>query len=247
MKVLFVDESGDHNLSVIDPQYPVFVLGGVVVDSEYAENELTERANSLKLRLFGTASIVLHTADLCRNRNGFQDLADPSFRQRFYEEINSLMESLEYLVVACAIRKHDYLVAFGAGRKDPYVLGLESVADSFLAYLKDIDSEGTIVAESRGPVLDAELARAWQRLELGGTSSIPGPLVRQRIRSLSLRPKNDNIAGLQLADLVVGPIGRFVLGKTTHEDFRIIERKFLGETGPNARGSGLIVLPKDEG
>ena len=29
MKVLFLDESGDHNLSVIDPQYPMFVLGGV--------------------------------------------------------------------------------------------------------------------------------------------------------------------------------------------------------------------------
>ena len=30
MKVLFLDESGDHNLSVIDPSYPIFVLGGVI-------------------------------------------------------------------------------------------------------------------------------------------------------------------------------------------------------------------------
>ena len=33
MKVLFLDESGDHNLAVIDPQYPLFVLGGVIVAS----------------------------------------------------------------------------------------------------------------------------------------------------------------------------------------------------------------------
>ncbi len=39
MKVLFLDESGDHNLSVIDPQYPMFVLGGVIVDKAYAEGE----------------------------------------------------------------------------------------------------------------------------------------------------------------------------------------------------------------
>ena len=39
MKVLFLDESGDHNLAVIDPQYPLFVLGGIIVVKEYAEGE----------------------------------------------------------------------------------------------------------------------------------------------------------------------------------------------------------------
>ena len=33
MKILFLDESRDHSLSVIDPQYPVFVLGRVIVDA----------------------------------------------------------------------------------------------------------------------------------------------------------------------------------------------------------------------
>ena len=28
MKVLFLDESGDHSLEIIDPQYQVFVLAG---------------------------------------------------------------------------------------------------------------------------------------------------------------------------------------------------------------------------
>ena len=31
MKVLFLDESGDHSLAKIDPQYPLFVLGGIIV------------------------------------------------------------------------------------------------------------------------------------------------------------------------------------------------------------------------
>jgi hypothetical protein len=38
MKVLFLDGIGDHNLSVIDPQYPLFVLGGAVVDLNYAKD-----------------------------------------------------------------------------------------------------------------------------------------------------------------------------------------------------------------
>jgi hypothetical protein len=32
VKVMFLDESGDHNLTVIDPQYPIFVLGGIIAD-----------------------------------------------------------------------------------------------------------------------------------------------------------------------------------------------------------------------
>ena len=43
MRVMFLDESGDHNLAVIDPSYPLFVLGGVIVDQRYAEGPLERR------------------------------------------------------------------------------------------------------------------------------------------------------------------------------------------------------------
>jgi hypothetical protein len=36
--VLFLDESGDHSLSKIDPQYPLFVLCGVILDEQYHNN-----------------------------------------------------------------------------------------------------------------------------------------------------------------------------------------------------------------
>ena len=38
MKTLFLDESGSHNLAVIDPQYPLFVLGGVILEQTYLED-----------------------------------------------------------------------------------------------------------------------------------------------------------------------------------------------------------------
>lgn len=53
MKVLFLDESGDHNLGVIDPQYPLFVLGGVIMDKDYAEKELNEKLDRFKYEMFG--------------------------------------------------------------------------------------------------------------------------------------------------------------------------------------------------
>ncbi|MDE0769826.1 MAG: DUF3800 domain-containing protein [Opitutaceae bacterium] len=74
MKVLFLDESGDHNLTVIDPQYPLFILGGVIIDLDYAKTEVEERLRQFKRILFGNEDLILHTADITRNRNGFEKL-----------------------------------------------------------------------------------------------------------------------------------------------------------------------------
>ena len=48
LKILFLDESGDHNLSVIDPQYPIFVIGGVIVDEDYARGPLNDALDEFK-------------------------------------------------------------------------------------------------------------------------------------------------------------------------------------------------------
>lgn len=68
-------------------------------------------------------------------------------------------------------------------------------------------------------------------------------------RKLKLVDKKDNVAGLQIADLVVTPIGRWAMwamGKRAHEDWEIIKTKFRkdSKTG-RIEGYGLITLPKD--
>jgi len=65
-------------------------------------------------------------------------------------------------------------------------------------------------------------------------------------RKLKLVDKKDNAAGLQIADLVVTPIGRWAMGKKAHEDWKIIKTKFRkdSKTG-RIEGYGLIALPKD--
>ena len=50
MKVLFLDESGDHNLAKIDSSYPLFVLGGVIVEKDYAKSELPKEFSEFKRR-----------------------------------------------------------------------------------------------------------------------------------------------------------------------------------------------------
>jgi len=244
LKVLFLDESGDHNLSVIDPQYPLFVLGGVILDQDYAEAELTGELNAFKQALFGQTDIVLHTADITRNKNGFENLKDVAFRNRFYAALNALMRRIRYSVVACAVRKDEHLSRYGVAALDPYLLSLDVLVERFCFEIGNVSGGGVIVAERRDPTLDRELELAWLNLKIQGTRYLQAKHIEDRILGLNLRAKRDNIAGLQLADLVVSPIGRHVLGKPDKEDWKIVQEKFRRSPAGKIEGYGLVVLPQ---
>lgn len=240
---MFLDESGDHSLRVIDDQYPVFVLGGIIADVRYAKDVMEQEVRRFKRDLFGTEEIILHTADICRNKNGFEQLKDSAFRDEFYRKLNHLMRSLDYKVVACAITKHSYLERYGARAFDPYEQSLRILVERYCYEIGGYGDCGWIVAESRDEVLDGRLMSTWTELKDSGTYHVSGETVTSRIRDLVYREKSRNIAGLQVADLVVSPIGRHVMGKPSNEDFRIVESKFRRLDSDDYRGPGLVVLP----
>jgi hypothetical protein len=243
MKIMYLDESGDHNLVKIERDYPVFVLGGIIVEREYARTTLERELRAFKQDFFGRDDLILHTADIVRNTNGFEALADASVRHRFFQALNDLMRSLEYEVVACAIRKHDHLARYGVQAIDPYMLSLNVLVERFCFDLGDCTDGGLIVAEKRRNDLDDELEGAWMRIRRKGTQFQRGSVIDRRIVDLVLKKKQLGIAGLQLADLVVSPIGRHVLGKPDREDWSVVEEKFR-RRGEEFLGPGLVVLPR---
>ena len=243
MQLLFLDESGDHSLAAIDPEYPVFVLGGVLVDADYADRALEEEVAQFKLDTLGRSDIVLHTMDIVRERNGFEALTDSAFRERFYGSLNDLMSRLEYRVIACAIRKPDLLKRHGAKVREPYSLSLRVVAEQLCIAVGDEPDGGAIIAESRGPTLDPELKKTWEGLRLEGTNYLTARTLKENIVDFRIRSKQANIAGLELADLVVSPIGRHVIGKPDRDDWRVIEPKILRGRDGETDDYGLTVLP----
>lgn len=85
MLILFLDESGDHSLDKIDPQYPVFALGGCIIDLDYHDQYLTSKLSQYKKELFGRDDFIMHTADIARVRGVFRALTDKAVRERFYD------------------------------------------------------------------------------------------------------------------------------------------------------------------
>ena len=66
--LVFVDESGDHSLVSIDPEFPVFALSLCVIAKSAYANYLLPRATQLKLDIFGHDEIILHEHDIRRRK-----------------------------------------------------------------------------------------------------------------------------------------------------------------------------------
>lgn len=249
MLVLFLDESGDHSLDVIDPQYPVFVLGGCIVDMDYHEDVMTRKLIEYKQELFGRHDFLIHTADIVRRKGAFQKLTDKNFRERFYKETNLLMKTLDYMIVACVIKKEKHLEQYGLAAIDPYMLSLRILVERFVfeVQARGEGFPGHIIAESRDETLDNELRLAWMDLRTSGTEYVSASEIRKRVSELHIRDKKMGIAGLQIADFVVSPIGRYVLEKSPKQDWEVIKEKFRRNAKGQYMGYGLVILPKRKG
>jgi hypothetical protein len=246
MLILFLDESGDHNLAKIDPQYPIFVLGGCIIDLQYHNEHLAPHLSIYKKKLFAREDFIIHTADIARRRGVFRKLTNAEFRDCFYNETNHLMNELEFKIIACAILKDDHLRRYGIAAIDPYMLALRVLVERFVYEIKSSEGEksGFIIAESRDETLDNQLRLAWMDLRTSGTEYVSASELRKYVTDLKIKKKTEDVAGLQVADLVVSPIGRHILGKQSKEDWKIIQRKFRCSFAGKYMGYGLVILPR---
>lgn len=102
---LFIDECGDHNLAKYDPGFPVFTLCGILVSRQNL-NGLNNAFEELKMDVFGSKDIVIHSVDIRKWRGPFSVLSDEVLRRRFFEGIESILKQNDaYVIVSCTILK----------------------------------------------------------------------------------------------------------------------------------------------
>ena len=245
MKVMFLDESGNHNLKKINSVYPIFVLAGVIVDRAYDRTVIDPRMREFKRRFLGTEDIVLHTVDMVRGRYGFESMQNPAFREEFYESLNAMLDELDYKIIACAIKLDEYVARYGANAPDPYMDSLNVLVERFCMDLEDETDAGFICAEMRNPHLDRALRRAWDDICEWGTGSLGPSEIDEKIVHLTLKNKKPNVAGMQLADLVATAVGRSVIAKPAHgnEVSRDVVMRKIRRVSGVYEGHGLVVRP----
>jgi len=233
--VVYLDETGDHSLEIVDKEFPIFALVLLVCDPKVYVEKIVPAVYRLKMDYFGHEGVILHSRDIRKAVNDFSFLLNPQKRLPFYRRINEIMEMDGYTLIASVIRKQVHKDRYGLQANNPYDLALTFAMERLLPLLEDRgESEVKIVAEARGKREDDELHLSFLRIITEGTSFVSADRFRKIQFQLIFRPKVMNIVGIQMADLAAYPIARHVLDpKKPNPAYGIVEKRFY-------RGKGLI-------
>lgn len=241
----FLDETGDHGLSFVDKNFPLFLLCGFVIQDERLV-AIEKKVNRLKCTYFGEAEVILHSREIRKCEGAFQVLFDLPLKEKFYEDLNSILKEGSYCLIGSGIQKEEHIKKYGKGAKDPYALSLSFVLERLVFYLDSVEDEASVevLAEERGRREDRMLLSHFNSVLDLGTFYVEPQRLRKRVRGLSFHAKRDNVVGLQLADLCAYPLARHILNpREPYIPFKIIEPKIYCAEGGRYEGWGLKVFP----
>ena len=137
------------------------------------------------------------------------------------------------------------MAKYGIDAIDPYHLSMNILIERFCFVIGHANIRGSIIAEARDTISNRKLELAWQNVQVSGTKFLKATEMNHRIHNLSLKTKQDNLAGLEIADAIVTPIARNILNRKSRIDLDIINRKiWVNDLTGKINGHGLVILPK---
>lgn len=234
--VVYVDESGDHSLTSIDPDYPVFVLAFCIFyKKHYAEN-IVPKLQKLKFEYFGHDLVILHEHEIRKEKGDFSIFKNRNEKEQFLDKLTNIIEQNNFVLASCVIEKTK--LSKTDSLLNPYHFALRHCLETLFEFVSEKgqqDQETFVVVEKRGNKEDNELELEFLRICNGQNK------FNQRLPfKLKMASKQINSAGLQLADLVARPIGRFILNsQQTNRAFEVLKHKFYCEGGRKKVGKGF--------
>ena len=208
--IVFVDESGNHGLSSIDPEFPVFALAFCVVAKADYTNRIVPAFQNFKFRYWGHDAVVLHEREIRKEEGPFGFLrTDLGQRESFHADLATLMTDAPITIIASVIDKNRlrdrYVSPF-----NPYEIALHFCLEHLFDFLLRCGEEGKqvhVILECRGRQEDRELELEFRRIsqENQQFGYQQRDFTRFGFEPIFAR-KSVNSTGLQLADLVARPI-----------------------------------------
>ena len=247
---LFVDESGGRRLTIgKDGAY--FAVGGLLV-SEWEYPTLETAWLDWKREWIGREDASMHSASL--GRRSIRHYAINGEPEAALESLEALMLELPATLFVVGLDKR----AFGTVYQD--VVTEEFLPDYHYALCVDLllervvhcllargDAHAQVIAESRNRLENAKVQLEYQRLQIEGTALHADTWFRYQLAPhIRFRDKNDNVAGLQITDVLL----RAVMEKLNHPDssplrWRVAERMFYRDVLGHPADWGLTVFPDD--
>lgn len=233
-------------------------LTGVVMRVNHARDYLVPVFDRIKAEILDQdpdEPICFHRTDIRGFKGPFQPLRDEGRREEFDRRILQIMSDADYRVITVLIDKQWMTTQLHWDQTHPYHFLMEIMVEKYAQYLKRMNSTGDIMPEARGNNQDKELQRQFYRYRLMGTRYADFALTRAHIpgKNLKFRTKKDNVAGLQLCDLLAHPSHFTIRQNLRHEvnlgpfaervSEILVRQKYDRSYSGDVRGYGFKALP----
>lgn len=215
---IYIDEVGNADIESSDnPNHRFLSLTGVVLNLDYVSSVVHPQMEQLKSSYFASHPddpVVFHRKEMVNAKDPFRVLRDPQTRERFDRGLLALLSSWEYTVISVCIDKKKHKDTYTTWRYDPYHYCLAVLMERFIFFLTQHHARGDAMAESRGGKVDMRLKDSFAGLWENGTPYVPPERFHEALTSkqLKVKPKLNNISGLQLADILAHPSRNEILG-----------------------------------
>jgi hypothetical protein len=239
--IIYVDESGDHSLSEINPEFPIFVLAFCIFKVSDYTSKIVPAIQNFKFKFYGHDMVILHEREIRKREGPFKILFDKDVRDAFYRNLNATIDGAEFKVVACIIDKYRFRNT-GYKADNPYRVAMEFGLERAFYEIQGEGQSGKktfVVFESRGKKEDDELELEFRRImDRTKIAGMPKTFV------FLTASKKTNSSGLQLADMVARPLGLHVLRPDQNNRALTISLKKLRKSREGEiNGWGLKLLP----
>jgi hypothetical protein len=219
---LYVDEVGTDGLTCLDKdKHRYLSLTGVAMEINHAATVLEPNMNWIKSHVFRhdpDSPLILHRSDIVGLKGPFGILASEETRDLFDRSILRLFSSTEFKIITAIIDKQAMLKKENWKNKEPYHYLMDILAEKYVQLLERHQTIGDIMPERRGKK-DELLQAAFSNTREKGTYYVSSTRIKSSLRGdkLKFREKHENIAGLQLCDLLAHPSHMFARELSRHE------------------------------
>lgn len=260
---MYIDEVGDPGLhSLDDERHRYLSLTGVIIDLDHVSEFVHPQLESLKQQFFGNhhhpdSPIVLHRKELVNGVRPFESLRNDELREKFNATLLDFLLTADYRVATVVIDKVEHVERYRTWRFDPYHYCLAVLAERYVLWFDRRGQQGDVMAESRGGKEDMRLKKSFNLLFNTGTDYVGADKIQRTLSSsqLKVKKKDNNIAGLQLADLLAHPSFKNTLTKSSKSNTTVSNafgakiadilesKKYLRNASGKTLGWGAKILP----
>jgi len=212
---LYLDEVGNHKYldyskpcnNAINERY--FALMGVFIELGETYDEIHGDLEGLKKAHFKydiDQPFPLHRVEVLKKTGPFGVLANEAKERAFYGDLIRFLSDHEMTLIAIVLDKLFYKRQYRYPCH-PYHFSLELMLERYCGYLDHLNLRGDVLAEARGRQEDQKLMEEYRELYDCGTAFMGDEITRRTLTSkeIKVHPKQNNIAGLQIADMLAAP------------------------------------------